>query len=233
MHSYELVASKADEIEAELKRLGRWIVNPLPDEYLINMGAFGSNTMGFEQWLQFVLIPRIREIVKEKSDFPAGSNLAPYGIRYFDGDTNAERLQDLLYSLDQLINQKTKSRVIHTAQQVSIPAPPTVSLGDTNIPSVLYSIAEALPQFELKDLESQLQTFDTFLSILSPTVRPTISTMLKKAADQIMQPECKKRIEQAAQDVADGKRAAPPYNHEEAMKKYQEEHKKNFPLQSS
>lgn len=231
MHVYELVASKADEIEAELKRLGRWMENPLPDECFIEMGAFGSNTMGFEQWLQFVLIPRIREIIEEKSDFPAGSNLAPYGIRYFDGDINAEPLQDILYSLDQLINQKQESTFIHTAQQVSTPA--TVSLGDTTIPTVLYSIAEVLPQFDLKDLESQLQTFDTFLSILSPTVRPAISAMLKKAADQTVEPECKKRIEQAAQAVADGKPAAPPYDHDEAMKKYQEEHRKNFPPPSS
>lgn len=233
MHAYELVALKADEIEAELKRLGRWMGNPLPDEYFIDMGAFGSKTMGFEQWLQFILIPRIRGIIEEKSDFPKGSNLAPYGVRYFDGDTNAGTLQDLLYNLDQLINQKTESTFIHTTQQVSIPAPPTVSLGDTNIPSVLYSIAEVLPQFELKDLESQLQTFDTFLSILSPTVRPTISAMLKKAADQTVAPTCKKRIEQAAKDVGDGKRAAPPYNHEEAMKKHQDEHRKNFPSQPS
>jgi uncharacterized protein YqcC (DUF446 family) len=208
MRMYELVSSKADEIEVELKRLGRWIENPLPDECFINMGAFGSNTMSFEQWLQFVLIPRIREIVEEKSDFPTGSNLAPYSVRYFDGDTNAETLQDILYSLDQLINQKTESTAIYTAQQVSIDAPPTVTLGDTNIPSVLYSIAEVLPRFELKDLESQLQTFDTFLNILSPTVRPTLSAMLKNAADQTVEPECKKRIEQAAQDVADGKQAA-------------------------
>jgi len=233
MHIYELVASKADEIEVELKRMGRWMENPLPDEYFVDMGAFGSNTMGFEQWLQFVLIPRIREVVQEKSNFPAGSNLAPYGIRYFDGDTNAKTLQDILYSLDQLINQKQESTVVHTTQHVSIPAPPTVSLGDTNIPSVLYSIAEVLPNFELKDLESQLQTFDTFLSILSPTVRPTISALLKKAADQTDEDECKKRIEQAAQDVADGKRAAPPYNHEESIKKHQDEHRKNFPSQLS
>jgi len=229
MHVYVLVASKAGDIEAELKPLGRWMENSLPDECFIDMGAFGSNTMGFEQWLPFALIPRIREIIEEKSDFPGGSNLAPYGIRYFDGDTSSETLQDILYSLDQLINQKPESTFIHTAQQVSIPTPPMVSLGDTNIPSVLYSIAEVLPQFDLKDLESQLQTFDTFSKYFTATVRPTISAMLKKAADQTVEPECKKRIEQAAQAVADGKRAASPYDHEEAMKKYQEEHRKNFP----
>lgn len=233
MDIYSLASLKADEIEVELKRLGRWTTNSLPDEAFEDMGAFGSNTMSFEQWLQFVLIPRIREIVQEQSDFPAESNLAPYAIRYFDGDTDSSSLHNILYDLDQLINKKPDTTVNQIQQPyLNIPSP-TVSIGDTTIPSVLYSVAEVLPQFELKDLESQLQTFDTFLSFLSPSVRPAISEMLKKAAAQIINPDCKKRIEQAAQDVAEGKRAAPPYNHEEAMKKHQEEHRKNFPSQSN
>jgi uncharacterized protein YqcC (DUF446 family) len=233
MDIYSLASSKAGEIEVELKKLGRWMENPLPDEAFENMGAFGSNTMGFEQWLQFVLIPRIKEIVEEKSEFPAGSNLATYAISYFDGDYDADPLREILYQLDQLINNKKESPEVATQPYFSNPVSPTVLIGDTNVPAVLYSIAEVLPQFELYHLESQLQTFDTFLGFLSPTVRPTISAMLKKAADQTTQPDCKKRIEQAAQDVAAGKRAAPPYNHEEAMKQYEEEHKKNFPNLSS
>ncbi len=233
MEIYQLVSTKAGEIEAELKRLGRWSQNTLPDEVFENMGAFGSNTMSFEQWIQFVLIPRIREIVEEQGDFPAESNLAPYAIRYFDGDSDAHPLWQMLDDLDQLINQKQESTITMTPPFFLNPVPPSVSIADTTIPEVLYSIAEVLPQFALNDLESQLQTFDTFLEILSPSVRPSVSAMLKKAADQTTQPECKKRIEQAALDVADGKRAAPPYNHEEAMKKYREEHRKNFPSQST
>jgi uncharacterized protein YqcC (DUF446 family) len=222
MDIYQLAALKADEIEIELKRLGRWKHDDLPEEAFEDMGAFGSNTMSFEQWLQFVLIPRIREIIQEQSDFPSGSNLAPYAIRYFDGDYDADPLREILYQLDQLINNQ------HVPNE-SEPTSPTVSMGDTTIPDVLYSVAEVLPQFELSALESQLQTFDTFLGFLSPTVRSAISAMLMKAAIRTTQPDCKKRIEQAAQDVADGKRAAPPYNHNEAMKKYEEEHRKNFP----
>lgn len=233
MEIYSLASLKADEIEVELKRLGRWTANPLSDEAFENMGAFGSKTMSFEQWLQFVLIPRIRQIVEEKSEFPDGSNLAPYAIRCFDGDSDSDSLREILYNLDELMNKKQKPTIIPTQPFFSNPVAPTVSIGDTNIPAVLYSIAEVLPQFELKDLESQLQTFDTFLSFLSPTVRPEISSMLKNAADKTSHPDCKKRIEQAAQDVAEGKRAAPPYNHEEAMKKYEEEHRKNFPPQSN
>jgi uncharacterized protein YqcC (DUF446 family) len=230
MDIHQRAALKADEIEIELKRLGRWMKDDLPEEAFEDMGAFGSNTMSFEHWLQFVLIPRIREIIQEQSDFPSGSNLAPYAIRYFDGDYEADPLREILYQLDQLINnQPVPNESLPPSH--SNPESPTVSIGDTTIPDVLYTVAEVLPQFELSALESQLQTFDTFLGFLSPTVRPAISAMLMKAAIRTTQPDCKKRIEQAAQDVADGKRAAPPYNHNEAMKKYEEEHRKNFPPQ--
>jgi uncharacterized protein YqcC (DUF446 family) len=216
MDIYSLAAVKADELEKELKQLGRWMDKPLPDESYVDMGAFGSNTMTFEQWIQFVLIERIREIVTERSEIPQGSNLGVYGIRYFDGDSSADRLLQILNELDQLVNNLASSS-------------PTVSLGDEKIPEVLFSLAEVLPQFELENLESQLQTFDTFLQFLSPKVRPGIYDILMKAAAKTINPACKKIIEQAARDIADGKRAAAPYNHEEAMKKYQEEHRKNFP----
>ncbi len=229
MDIYESAANIAHEIETELKRLGRWMDNPLPEECYHDMGAFGSNTMSFEQWLQFILLPRIREIVSEKNDFPKGSNLATYAIRYFDGNTDSGLLQDILYTLDRLIQSQSQPVERETPEPIEDPELPSVSMGDTTIPAVLYSLAEVLPQYELRDLESQLQTFDTFLGILSPAARQVVSAMLIKAAIRTTNPECSKRIEQAARDVADGKRAALPYTHEEARKKYQEEHRKNFP----
>jgi uncharacterized protein YqcC (DUF446 family) len=68
------------------------------------MGAFGSNTMAFEQWIQFILIPRIQQIVRDNDEFPSGSMLATYAVRAFDGDYDTSDLQKLLYDIDQLIN---------------------------------------------------------------------------------------------------------------------------------
>ena len=70
MEIYSLAVEKANELEKELKRLGRWMNKPLPDESFIDMGAFGSRTMTFEQWIQFVLLERIRQIITEKGKFP-------------------------------------------------------------------------------------------------------------------------------------------------------------------
>jgi len=225
---YTLVYAKTSELEAELKRLNRWNTEPLSAEKFDNMGAFGSNTMTFEQWLQFILIPRIHAIVNEKGEFPKGSMLATYAIRVFDGDPGADRLHELLFALDQLINEKDKP--VEQPEQVETVVPPeSVAYGDTEIPPVVFTLIEVLPQFEGDDLESQLQTYDTFLSILSPTVRPVISNLLAEAAQKTSNATSMVRILEAARSVANGGLAAAPYNHEEAMKKYRAEHKKSFP----
>lgn len=101
---YALAAAKAAEIEAELKNINRWDDQSLPEEAFVDMGPFGSRTMAFEQWIQFILLPRINQITLEKGEFPGKSNVATYAIRNFDGDPSAQRLCDLLYELDQLFN---------------------------------------------------------------------------------------------------------------------------------
>jgi uncharacterized protein YqcC (DUF446 family) len=228
---YTFAAAKADQIEAELKQLNRWEGEPLPPEKLENMGAFGSNTMRFEQWLQFILIPRIREIVETKGEFPETSQLSRYAFRVFQDEPEKEVLHELLFELDQLINgyreNKEQVRPASTADRDNVPrAQFNTSL--SNIPPVLFQLAEVLPQFEGDGLESQLQTFDTFLDMLSSELRPAISELLAVAARATMDSVSRERIEKAAADVRNGKRAAAPYDHETAMKKYREDHKKNY-----
>jgi len=186
----------------------------LPAEAFKNMGAFGENTMTFDQWMQFVLVPRLREMVRDREQFPSGSDLAAYGIRALDGDPDWERLHDLLYQIDALV------------EPVSGDAD-SVTLGG-ELPAVVYSLLEVLPQFEGDDLESQLQTYDTFLAICSPAVRSELSALLTKAAAATTNATSRARIEQAAQAVARGDRAAEPYNHAEAMRKYREGHRRSF-----
>jgi len=176
---YTLVSAKAKEIETELKRLNRWQSEPPPAEKFENMGAFGSNTMAFEQWIQFILIPRIQETVHGRGEFPTESRLAPYAVRVFDGDAESENLQELLYELDKLINEPTPPEVTDTTASISTPH---YSPELETIPEVVYVLAEVLPQFKGEDLESQLQTIDVFLQMLSSSNRQSISDILLKAA---------------------------------------------------
>lgn len=107
--------------------------------------------------------------------------------------------------------------------------PDRIALGQTAIPPVLRSQADVLPQFSGAQLESQLQTFDMFLAILSPTARPEVSDMLRRAAERTADAASAKRIMKAALDVSVGLRAAEPHDHEATMRDYREQHRKSFP----
>ncbi len=208
-------------IEEELRRLNRWSA-PLPDETFHNMGAFGCNTMAFEQWIQFILIPRLQEIIESEGAFPSGSSLGDYGMRVFDGDPHSRQLHQLLYQLDSFVNTMN-------TRKASPPGPPTISVGQVSLPDVVYEVIKVLHEFEDDDLESQLQTYDMFLDHCSPNVRPELSELLMTAADRATNDTTRQRIVKAATTVLRGGKAADPNSHEETMTKYKDEHRKHFP----
>lgn len=95
----------ADAIEAELTRLGRWSAQRPPDEKFVDMGAFGMKTLSPEQWLQFVLLPNVRDIITQKGEFPSESNVSVWATRNFDGDPDADTLLSLLRDFDALFGR--------------------------------------------------------------------------------------------------------------------------------
>ncbi|MDZ4714770.1 MAG: YqcC family protein [Cytophagales bacterium] len=218
---YSSVALKAEAIEAELRRLGRWDSQPLPEVQFMDMGPFGSNTMVFEQWIQFVLLPRIHDIIVKRDEFPVKSQVATYAVRNFDGDPNAETLIDLLSGFDKLFNTNGVVSSIPPFQ----PQKPE----DRDPVAVMTTLTNILPLFEGDALESQLQTFDNFLSVLDSSMRPAVSELLHQASLLTSSEVSRKRIQQAAGNVLRGERVSEPYNHEEAMKKYMEEFKRSYP----
>lgn len=98
--SYESVAERIDAIEAEMKRIGLWHEEGLEPSRLEFTQAFGADTMAFQQWLQFVFIPRVREIVAERGSFPSRSQVGVQAIREFDGYDEAADLVGLLSDFD-------------------------------------------------------------------------------------------------------------------------------------
>ena len=223
---YELLRKKAEEIQKELRDLDRWQEYPLPSKKFEDMGAFGSNTMTFEQWIQFILIPRLDHIVKNHGELPSESMLSTYAVRVLDGDIDASKLIGLLNDIDELVNtppQETNDN--YAAIQSTglyLPQVETISVDDETIPQVVYSLAEILAQFEGDDLESQLQTFDIFIDILNPSARQVIVDLLRKSAAGATSSATRERIERAAGAVMQGGKAAEPYNHDEAMRRYRD-----------
>jgi hypothetical protein len=156
--------------------------------------------------------------------------LAPYAIRVFNGDPSTGDLHTLLYDLDALINSAKESQPDQpVSQKVNAPASMDSTSFDHTVPQIVITVTESLHQFEGADLESQLQTYDVFLGTLDPSVRPQIADLLMKASVKATNHSSRQRIEQAAHSILIGGRAADPYDHETAMKKYMDDQQKSFP----
>lgn len=102
MDIYEKVQTKIQEIEVEMKKVGLWQNEPLQPEAYNITAAFGAGTMSLEQWIQFILISRVTDIIKEKGSFPPGSSVGVYAVRSFDGMPEASHLITLLCEFDAL-----------------------------------------------------------------------------------------------------------------------------------
>ena len=98
------MAAQLDAIEAELRRAGFWQDAPLPEEAYDFSRAFGADTMTYAQWLQFVFVPRVRELVAARGQFPASSSVGAQAVREFDGDDRASALVTLLSDFDVLFD---------------------------------------------------------------------------------------------------------------------------------
>lgn len=107
--------------------------------------------------------------------------------------------------------------------------PGRVDAGSGELPPILATIADLLPGFAGEDLEDQLRTFDTFLDVLSPSVRSRIADLLHAAAGRCQDDAVSARVRLAADSVARGGRAAAPHDHAVAMAAYTAAHRAAFP----
>lgn len=60
-------------IEAELRRLGWWENHPPSARALASSEPFCIDTLAFEQWLQWVFLPRMQALLEQAGELPARS----------------------------------------------------------------------------------------------------------------------------------------------------------------
>lgn len=103
---YDDVATLLLQLEAELRRLQLWEEQPPPAELLASTEPFCVDTLTLPQWLQFVFLPRMTELVGEARPLPDKCGIAPMAEEYFSGgDYTAGELIKLLVDIDERLQR--------------------------------------------------------------------------------------------------------------------------------
>jgi uncharacterized protein YqcC (DUF446 family) len=102
---YAAARRHLDAIELELRRLGYWQASAPAPERLDFERAFGADKLSFLEWLQWVLLPRVGEIIAGRGTFPGESAVGAYAVRELDGMPGGENLVSLLCEFDALFEE--------------------------------------------------------------------------------------------------------------------------------
>lgn len=102
MSGYHEVQTKIQRIVVEMKRIGYWQKEPLRPEQYNFRSAFAMDTMTFSQWLQFIFVPRVEQILDSQGTFPSRSQVGTQAIREWDSVPEAAHLVELLCAFDAL-----------------------------------------------------------------------------------------------------------------------------------
>ncbi|MDF1628204.1 MAG: YqcC family protein [Alcanivoracaceae bacterium] len=90
-----------DDIEIELRNLEVWSGQPPPPAAFASTVPFFADQMNFEEWLQWVLLPRFRALIEGALPLPERCQVAPMAeesLKHIEQDTQA--IIDLLHQLD-------------------------------------------------------------------------------------------------------------------------------------
>jgi uncharacterized protein YqcC (DUF446 family) len=93
-----------NEVEAELRSQGRWDTCPPPAAALASTQPFAVDFLTFDQWLQWILLPRLRELLATDAPLPTDCAIRPMAEEVYGGGVpEAQRLVALLGRIDRLL----------------------------------------------------------------------------------------------------------------------------------
>lgn len=100
------------DIEADLRQLHLWQREAPDSAALASKEPFCFDTLTFPQWLQFVFVPRMYELIETDASLPESCGIAPMAEEYFGGsDLYVRPLLMHLASLDSYINHSSSRDV--------------------------------------------------------------------------------------------------------------------------
>ena len=101
------IAEVLIDIEAQLRQLGLWDKIPPSSQALASTEPFCVDTLTLPQWLQFVFIPTIYQMLEAGEQLPERCGIAPMAEEFFRGSGLAiDPLVRSLESVDELLSQQ-------------------------------------------------------------------------------------------------------------------------------
>jgi uncharacterized protein YqcC (DUF446 family) len=101
---YILLASLLIDIECELRRANLWSAKPPSAEALASVEPFCVDTMDLQQWLQFIFLPRMSEMLTARAPLPQACNITAIADMVWASNAQTQALTAAIKAFDDTVN---------------------------------------------------------------------------------------------------------------------------------
>ena len=110
MGVYADLADLLSALCAGLQDMGLWQEQSPSAEALASTEPFAVDQLAFNQWLQFIFVPRFNHLVASQSPLPDSCSIAPMAEEFFKGQKNLDAQKSAallvhLAALDRLVTR--------------------------------------------------------------------------------------------------------------------------------
>lgn len=112
-NKYVNLAGQLLKIEAEMRRCKLWANVTPAQQALESIQPFCVDTLSFSEWLQFIFLPKMQEIIELGLWLPSSCDVSPMAEESFRlSPINTDALINLLIECDQILNDTDEAKII-------------------------------------------------------------------------------------------------------------------------
>ena len=93
-------------LESELRTQGRWEDRPPPPQALLSNEPFAVDTLDFDQWLQWVLLPKLQQLLLRQLPLPSNCAIQPMAEEVYGDDAGGLRITLIIAEIDALLTDR-------------------------------------------------------------------------------------------------------------------------------
>ncbi len=106
---FERISALLETLTYELKSLNLWQTQLPSAAKLSSSAPFCCDTLAFEQWLQFIFIPKIAMMINQQQSLPAKISVTPMAEEAFKQfSVNTKPLLDVIQKIDKTLTEQGK-----------------------------------------------------------------------------------------------------------------------------
>ncbi|MGO2342708.1 YqcC family protein [Vibrio litoralis] len=103
MNEYIELTDVLEQLEDKLIQLSLWEEQPPTQKALTSDQPFALDTLQPTQWLQWIFLPKMHELIESQSEVPIGFEVSPYFEQAMEDKDHRDALLPILNQLDETV----------------------------------------------------------------------------------------------------------------------------------